>query len=289
MQVPAPLLLGEIIRIFFAARNLEGQSYPAYMDVSADEPLRVLGVHDAPIMPHGPPGTFDDDGIMPACALTVGDKVWLYYSGWNRRTTVPYHNTTGLAVSADGGASFRRMFDGPIVDRSPWEPYMAVTPWVLKEGPLWRMWYVSGLNWTKVGDRFEPVYGIMYAESNDGIQWRRQGVLAIPRKHAREACAHPTVVRWGGRYHMWFCYRDTLDFRDGAGSYRIGYARSNDGIAWERRDDLTGITASESGWDSTMLCYPSVIEWKGTLLMFYNGNSFGQSGIGCAVLEGALL
>jgi len=180
------------------------------------------------------------------------------------------------------------MFGGPILERTPREPYMAVTPWVTRELHLWRMWYVSGLNWLRVGDRYEPVYGIKYAESIDGIAWARQGTLVVPQKHDAEACAHPTVIRRAGKYHMWFCYRDTLDFRDGRGSYRIGYAASPDGVAWLRQDELAGIDVSPMGWDATMLCYPSVIEWNGTLLMFYNGNSFGQSGIGCAVWEGPL-
>jgi len=87
---------------------------------------------------------------------------------------------------------------------------------------------------------------------------------------------------------MWFCYRDTIDFRDGRGSYRIGYASSADGTFWDRHDEIAGIEASPTGWDSTMLCYPSVIEWNGTLLMFYNGNGFGQSDIGAAIWEGSL-
>ncbi|HZR02058.1 MAG TPA: hypothetical protein VFA81_02655 [Burkholderiales bacterium] len=288
MQVPTPLLTDSTIRIYFAARNALGKSYPAYLDVRRDNPLAVLRVDDTPVMAHGPIGTFDEDGAMPGCALRLGPRIHLYYSGWNQRKSIPYHNTTGLAISRDGGEFFCRMFDGPILDRTSFEPYMAVTPWVVKEEALWRMWYVSGLSWTLVDERYEPVYGIKYAESTDGVQWKRPGVLVIPRKHDREACAHPSVILQAGVYHMWFCYRDTVDFRDGKGSYRIGYASSPDGFTWKRQDHLSGIDVSRDGWDSTMLCYPSVLECDGRLLLFYNGNSFGQSGIGCAVWEGPL-
>jgi hypothetical protein len=288
MQVPAPVLLGARIRVYFAARDMRGLSYPAYLDVDAADPLRVLEVQEQPVMPHGPPGTFDDEGIMPACALRVGEAVWLYYSGWNQRRTVPYHNTTGLAVSRDGGSTFERRFDGPILDRTPHEPYLAVTPWVMREDSGWRMWYVSGTAWKRVGGKFEPVYAIKYADSPDGMHWRRQNLLAVPQRHPDEACAHPSVIAHEGRYHMWFCYRDTLDFRDGGGSYRIGYAHSGDGINWTREDGKAGISPGAGGWDSTMLCYPSVLEVGGRWLMFHNGNSFGQTGIGCAVWEGSL-
>jgi hypothetical protein len=34
-----------------------------------------------------------------------------------------------------------------------------------------------------------------------------------------------------------------------------------------------------------MICYPCVVEVDGRTLMFYNGNGFGQTGFGYAVLE----
>jgi hypothetical protein len=288
MQVPAPVLLGSRIRVYFAARDVRGMSYPAYLDVDARDPTRVLEIHESSIMPHGPPGTFDDEGIMPACALQHDGAVWLYYSGWNQRRTIPYHNTTGVAVSRDGGRSFARMFDGPILERTRDEPYLAVTPWVAREADLWHMWYVSGTAWKRVNERYEPVYVIKYAHSADGIDWQRPNVLAVPQQDEGEACAHPTVVKRDGRYHMWFCHRDTLDFRDGHGSYRIGYASSLDGVHWQRDDARAGIDVGPQAWDAKMLCYPSVLEVDGRLLMFHNGNSFGQSGLGVAVWEGPL-
>ena len=288
MQVPAPLLLEDRIRVYFAARNTSGRSYPAFMDVARHDPMKVLRICEEPVMQYGPPGTFDDEGIMPGCLVQQKDAVWMYYSGWNRRHTVPYHNTTGVAVSQDGGQTFSRMHDGPILERTIDEPYMAVTPWVIRLQSKWQMWYVSGTGWTLIDGTYEPVYSIKYADSEDGIVWRRENVLAIPPRHATEACAHPTVLVRAGRYHMWFCYRDSHDFRDGEGSYRIGYAGSNDGRGWVRNDALAGITKSEQGWDAAMLCYPSILEVDGTLLMFYNGNSFGQTGVGCAVWRGEL-
>lgn len=288
MQGPVAAILNGSIRVYFAARDINGKSYTAYIEVDKADPQQLLYVHEQPVMPLGPLGTFDDDGQMPACVISVDDKLWLYYSGWNRRVTIPYHNTTGLAISRDNGISFQRAFDGPILERTPYEPYMAVTPWVMRESNIWRMWYVSGLSWQNVGGSVEPVYGIKYADSNDGISWHRPNLLAISQQHVTEAIARPTVIYHREKYHMWFCHRDSLDFRDGKGSYRIGYAYSTDGIVWQRNDKLAGIELSDKGWDSKMQCYPYVIDVDGVPIMFYNGNSFGQTGIGCAIWEGSL-
>ena len=84
---------------------------------------------------------------------------------------------------------------------------------------------------------------------------------------------------------MWFCYRSSNDFRDGIGSYKIGYAYSLDLINWIREDSLAGISLSNEGWDSKMICYPYVVETKYGIYMFYNGNGFGKSGFGYAILR----
>ena len=288
MQGPVAISLDKVIRVYFAARGLDGRSYPAFIDVSTDNPTEILAVQEEPILPFGVPGTFDDDGSMPACALKVDKEIWMYYSGWNRRVSIPYHNTTGLAYSSTDGKKFQRAFEGPILERTHLEPYMAVTPWVMRTSNKWEMWYVSGLDWISVDNKLEPTYGIKYAESDDGINWSRSGKLVIPMRHNEEAIARPTVIKHSGSYHMWYSYRDSVDYRDGKGSYQIGYAFSKNGINWVRADNLSGFERSLNGWDSSMQCYPYVLDLGTKLFLFYNGNSFGQTGIGCAVWEGEL-
>jgi len=288
MQGPVAIALADRIRVFFAARDARGKSYPASMDVDRADPLRVIDLRPQRIAPPGATGAFDEDGAMPASAVRAGSDLWLYYTGWNVRMGMPYHNSIGVASSRDDGRSFERMFDGPILDRTASEPFLALAPCVVMDEHGWRMWYVSGLGWHEVAGRPEPLYALKGATSADGIEWRRSGALTLPRRHEREAIGRATVLWRGGRYHMWFCYRDSVDFRGGAGSYRIGYARSDDGETWARLDALAGIDVSAAGWDASMICYPNVIECAGQTVLFYNGNGFGQSGIGCAVWEGPL-
>ena len=42
---------------------------------------------------------------------------------------------------------------------------------------------------------------------------------------------------------------------------------------------------SAEGWDSEMICYPYVFEHRGRFFMLYNGNGYGKTGFGVAVLE----
>jgi hypothetical protein len=84
---------------------------------------------------------------------------------------------------------------------------------------------------------------------------------------------------------MWYCYRGSIGFRAAGETYRIGYASSKDLQTWERSDSNAGISVSEAGWDSQMVCYPEVVQVDGRVLLFYNGNGFGEGGFGYAVLE----
>jgi hypothetical protein len=284
-QVPTVLLREDRLRIYYADRDTCGKSFTTYIDVCRKDPTRVLYEHHQAILPRGEPGTFDDDGMMPSCCIRNSGKLWLYYTGWNRGITVPYRNSVGIAVSSDDGDSFSRLFKGPVLDRSPMEPHIAVTPSIIVEDGLWRMWYSSGHRWVEVNGRQEPIYHIKYADSLDGISWRRPNHLCIAPRHDLEAYSHPTVVKRGGTYHMWFCSRHSVNFRNGAGSYRIGYATSRDGLQWSRDDGAHGVPPANSGWDALMTCYPFVLEFDDGIHLFYNGNGFGRSGIGYARLE----
>ena len=96
------------------------------------------------------------------------------------------------------------------------------------------------------------------------------------------AISRPSVIRTAkGIYRMWYSYRAQAN----VATYRIGYAESNDGLKWVRMDEASGIDVSASDWDSEMICYPRVFEHKGQLFMLYNGNGYGKTGFGLAVLE----
>lgn len=281
-QVPTPLIMQDRLRVFYAGRNAAGKSFIAYADFARNDPTKLLHASQEPILALGRTGTFDDEGMMPSTVVSFNDQLYFYYSGWNRRLTCPYHNATGLIVSDDGGNSFYRPFEGPVLDRIPMEPYLAVTPTILLEDGVLKMWYVSGVSWEKIGESYEPVYVIKHAYSSDGISWSRPGMVCVPQQHPMEAFSHPSVMKFGDVYRMWYCFRGSRDYRGGAGSYQMGYADSADGLDWTRKDRSADAVVPRSDWDSQMQCYPYVFEMDGSRFMLYNGNGFGKSGFGLA-------
>jgi hypothetical protein len=256
------------------------------IDIDVENFQKKICIHNTPVLSLGKLGTFDDSGVMPSWIVDYKGLRYLYYIGWNKGLTVPYRNSIGLAIS-DDGKTFVRRFDGPIMDRTIDEPYMSATPCVIIEAGIWRMWYLSGTGWKRHAGHPEPYYNIKYAESVDGILWKREGHVCIDFKSPFEGgIARPSVIKDGATYRMWYSYRGAVDYRTNtSASYRIGYAESKDGLEWIRKDEEVGIDLSQEGWDSEMICYPFVKRLDGKLHMFYNGNGFGRSGIGYAVLE----
>lgn len=276
----------EVLRIYFGPRDSNGRTLPAFIEVDADEPSRVLYVHDKPVLELGSLGAFDDSGVMPSCIVEHGGVLFLFYIGWNQGVTVPYRNAIGLAASDDGGVSFRRVFEGPVIDRSQLEPYFTASPFVIFENGLWRAWYASATRFRLIDGSAEPVYQVKYAESDDGRAWRRPNVVCLEYSFDGEANARPSIIVENGVYRMWYCFRGSVGYRtDKAQAYRIGYAESLDGVRWQRMDDRVGIERSDSGWDSVMMAYPFVYEHRGIKHMLYCGNGFGESGFGYAVLS----
>jgi hypothetical protein len=287
-QVPlAEKVDHNVLRIYFGTRDRFNRTVTTFIEVQIDNPSNVLYTHDRPVLGLGELGCFDDSGAMPSCIVKVDRLKYLYYTGWNIGTTVPYRNSIGLAISQDDGLTFSRPYLGPILDRTFLEPHFCATPFVLVENGRWRMWYLSCIKWEIYKNKPEPFYHIKYAESTDAIHWERRGIVCIDFNSPREAgIVRPSIIREDGVYRMWYSYRGHGDYRTNkTDTYRIGYAESQDGIKWARKDEIVGIDVSEAGWDSEMVCYGYVYEHDGRKYMIYNGNGFGKSGFGYAILE----
>jgi hypothetical protein len=266
--------------LYFTTRNKNNTSIVARAKLS--NALRVLEVSSEPVLTSGRLGMFDENGVTASYLLTLPDKKLLYFVGWNQGKSTPFRNAIGVAISKDDGLSYQKYSTGPIVDRSPVDPCFVAGTRVMFDDGIFKMWYISCVRWELVESKPRHWYHLKYATSVDGINWLREGIVAVDFKSPDEyAISQPWVLKEGGKYKMWYSYRGQPSIK----TYRIGYAESIDGIKWTRMDGAAGIDVSESGWDSQMICYPFVFDHEGKRYMLYNGNDYGKTGIGLAVLE----
>lgn len=289
-QNPATVVFDDFIRVYFntrpVAENDNHVSYPTYVDLDKEDPRTILRTAHKPVLSLGEIGCFDQFGCMSSSIIRHDDELWMYYVGWSRGVAVPYNWAIGLAVSSDDGKRFKRAFSGPVLGAQYNEPYLQNGQYVLREGSnRWHMWYSTGKKWLEHDGKLESVYVIVYAQSEDGIHWNRNGNAIIPFSFENETQTTPTVFRKNGKFHMIFSSRHSTDFRNADRGYRLGYAWSEDMITWQRDDSAVGIDPSSDGWDSEMVCYPHVVQVGDRIFLFYCGNNFGEDGFGCALLD----
>lgn len=278
-QNPCTLELGETgARVYFATRDDNQRSHVGSFDVDWSPAPTVVSAADAPLLGPGPLGWFDDHGVLPSSAVRHGKDVYLYSIGWNPGKREPlFYASIGLAVSTDGGRTFERVSPAPVMARGPHDPWMVSACHVMIDGGVFRMWYISGLGWDERGDgSLSSRYHVKYAESDDGVEWRREGRVAFELQSGETNIARPAILKDGALYRAWF----PVEAGDG---YRIRYAESADGCDWVRKEEENPLVPTPGSFDSDAVAYPWVLRGTGgRTFMLYNGNGLGRDGVAIA-------
>ncbi len=127
---------------------------------------------------------------------------------------------------------------------------------VLREQSAYRMYF----SW-------RPKKSVALVESTDGIHWSEPRIVLGPNPESgwESDINRPIVVEREGTYHMWYTGQAT-------GRSWIGYATSNDGVAWKRASDQPVLVAEEP-WEKVAVMCPHVIwdEEQGLFRMWYSG------------------
>jgi predicted GH43/DUF377 family glycosyl hydrolase len=267
------------IRVFVGFRDDDGISRVGFVDVSAEHPSEVLRVSQDPALDIGAPGAFDENGVVPCAVSERNGKLYLFYAGYQLGRKVKFFVFSGLAISDDGGESFRRHSQAPVCDRTDRELFFRVIHTIMFDEKKWKVWYGGGSEFDTEEDRQYPRYNIRYAESPDGIHLSSHFRVCIDMDRDEYRVGRPYVIKNSGIYRMFYSAGTKEE------GYRLAYAESPDGITWTRKDAEVGIAVSNSGWDSRMQAYPAVLSCGDQTYMFYNGNDYGRDGFGYAVLE----
>lgn len=187
----------------------------------------------------------------------------------------------GLARSADG-ITWEKLPE-PVMERGPagsWDESALGDPYVFGCGDIYYLYYL--------GQNSFGVQRIGVARSSDGVTWQKSHLNPLLEpggigEFDERGLGEPAVFRTPDAYWMIYVGRDAEEHR------ALGWARSSDGVDWEKIPAL-GTLSGEQPWDSAVVCDPSV--WfDGSLKVWYGGgdraspdeNLNGQ--IGLAVME----
>ncbi len=280
---PTPFLLesGKHARVLCAFLDNERIGRCGYVDVDAEHPDRVVAVSERPALDIGQPGTFDEHGVTPLSVVRLADgRLRLYYAGWQRGVGVRYFLFTGVSESQDDGESFVRVSEAPILDRADGELHVRSSGLVLADGAGWQMWYAGGSGWHEADGEARPRYALRHLRSPDGLEWPVSGVVCLEPREDELGFGRPCILSRDGVLSMWYGRRSL------SGAYELGYATSNDGLSWDRRDDEAHLPRGPGGtWDAEMVGLSSLLQTPHGIYLFYNGNGYGATGFGVAVAE----
>jgi hypothetical protein len=277
---PTPVLLNEdVIRVYFSARDIEGIGRIGYVDLNSNNPSEVIGISENPVLDIGQPGCFDDNGVILGDIVKHNDRWRMYYVGFQIAQKVKFLAFSGIAESSDGGETFVRLSQTPILDRSPESTFLRAIHCSRFEDNLWKIWYSVGKKWIDINNVPYPNYYIKYLESKDGITFPQEGVPCISLEEGEYKVGRSRVYKNTNEYEMYY----TIGRLDN--SLLPGRATSPDGRNWLRADNTINIPCSLEGWDSKALGYLCQLKVREKTYMFYTGNNFGFDGFGYAILK----
>ena len=149
-------IIGEVITILFSNRDNMGKSFlqEVKLRIKTDDSIEVIEDKGVVLLEAGNEGAFDSAGTMACQLARIQNKNYLYYIGWNIGNDVPFRNSIGVAEENEDG-SFKKLFDGPIVDRSIYDPCFVASMNVIPFKNRYLMYYLSCVEWVKTdgGDR----------------------------------------------------------------------------------------------------------------------------------------
>lgn len=275
---PLPVQLsGDVYRVFYSGRDDKNRSSVGAVDIDIVQ-RKILTAHSAPFFEHGPLGSFYADGVSIGNCYTVNGVQYMLFMGWQAPANGHWRGDIGRLIVTPQ-LTLELDSSTPLMTVDEIDPISLSYPWVQAHEHGFDMWYGSTRTWN--AGNGEMLHVIQYASSVDGHIWYRNG-LAVPYELGQaQAFSRPTVASTAPEtLDMWFSYRSGLGEK-----YRIGYATSKKKNNWQLDLAKAGIEPSKQGWDSEMIEYPFVFNHSGHYYMLYNGNSYGKTGFGLAVLE----
>ena len=204
----------------------------------------------------------------------------MWYTGMMYPTEInAARSCIGYASSEDGIVWKRREVPVMVPDND-WENIAVAHPHVLwdDERNCYRMWYCAGR-------QHEPD-AIGYAESEDGLQWKKSAenpVFSPTDEHYWEIgkVSAPYVLKEDGWYYMFY------QGMDGDLIAGEGLARSRDGIHnWERHPANPISAGKDGNWDWLGTRKVSLVKELNGYQMWYTGGMREGQAIGIAWHEG---
>jgi len=269
----------DIFRIYFSTRGERNNPQVGFIEIDINEPSKILKISDKPVLENGPEGHFDFNGLYSGCIVKRENELWMYYSGRTNLENGMYQVEVGLAISNDGGLTFKKYSNSPIYGRNINDPWLVSTPHVIPYNDGWRMYYLSGRKVKRTSNvDYSSFYDVRSAFSKDGLKWTSENMIHIPIDNETTYIAAPTISKLNSNTNLM-----TFSYIKQDNDYQLGAAVSGNLANWKIINEIFNTVEIEL-WD-TSKAYPNSFIHNGKLYVFYCGNTYGKEGLGFLDIE----
>lgn len=253
---PAVLIIGTTYHMWYVG---DDGTYSRIGHATSPDGITWTKDSNNPVLDLGPAGSWDDDKVYFPSVAFDGSTFQMWFSGHDGASW----DGIGYATSPDGSA-WTKDINNPVLVGSAGEwDGNAGGPTVLIEGTTYHMWYHGD-------DDVNSQIG--HSTSSDGIIWTKDThnpvlEVGLAGSWDRPRAQNPRVSFDGIDYHMWYA-------GGGLFTWRIGYAKSPDGVTWTKDTHNPVLNVGSAGsWDDYYVAHPSVVfdTAASTYKMWYMG------------------
>lgn len=259
--------------LFVASRDEAQRSSCAFLriDLTPNE-VHLVDFGRRPLLEPGESGCFDESGVNVTYASASQKQFSVWYHGWFLRRDGGWINSIGSATgSLERG--LQRESKAPVFDRSPVDPTSLGYPFWFSFPSGQKLFYCSYERYgvPPLGQSYS--YRVKFADGPD----LSRGDPILPHLDGCQAQSRPSVVKYRDMYRMFIAVKGQ--------HYRIHSAESRDGTSWKWSGDEWSLWPSGMAGETLETAYPYVLEHRRRLIMLYNGDGHGATGVGVAVWD----
>jgi len=269
---PAVALRGTQFKMWYAELNSPGH-YHMRLAGSwdgafwyPDFALKPVGLGEA--------GGWFDRGTLPGTLQFVSGVWQMWYAGLHGAVqSIGFSNSTDGSTWVEAPLNPIQGFGLP----GSWDSASLSRPSVILDGKRYKMWFAGfdGAKWaigtasSALGEKPVPPKTNPALPLGDLESWDSGGMF------------RPSVVFKDGIYHMWYTGSSSPD---GSTGFSVGYARSTDGVNWQKPSRKPVLENSTSGWDGSWVGF-AWVAWDESLpafRMWYTGSDGSSIKVGLA-------
>jgi hypothetical protein len=262
--------MGERLRLFFNSRDRLQRSDIYSVEIDKESLRPIMATFRLEVKA-GAGNHFGLHGISLGSHFKYGSQSLLATMGWCIEYGKHWHGVIGR-VYLNNLAHVCHVDSTPWIDLNTDDPISMSYPAVFSDSHELLIWYGSTVTWDAGNSE---MLHILKESTTVGLSSKILSARHLPYVlGSAQAFARPSIIKIMDRLLM------AYSFRGAQQRYSIGFVWLDDLNTATHLNGLSGFFPAEESWENEMVEYPFLFVHKEEVYMLYNGNSFGQSGIG---------